>query len=156
MIHNCWSHKCMPWCEWNNTISLFVAVGTILHLCVAACVLSPVSTDLLSYKKGRNITIQSSQLVCSHPGPQGPPGQPGPLGSPGIMGRMGAPGPDGPDGRDGEKGQKGDRGKVCLILIHLSAVWDSHCSSLARCSRCHWYALGYWLSNWGTSTHCTK
>lgn len=83
---------------------------------MAACILSPVSTDMLSSnKKGRNFTIQSSQLVCSYPGPHGPPGQPGALGPPGIMGRMGHPGEDGQDGKDGEKGLKGDRGMPQLM-----------------------------------------
>ncbi|KAM3612898.1 uncharacterized protein V6R79_016643 [Siganus canaliculatus] len=61
-------------------------------------------------KKGHNITIHSSQLLCSLPGPAGPPGNPGLHGPPGAMGSMGTPGKDGPDGKDGEKGEKGDRG----------------------------------------------
>uniref|UniRef100_A0A665VUS4 C1q and TNF related 2 n=1 Tax=Echeneis naucrates TaxID=173247 RepID=A0A665VUS4_ECHNA len=60
----------------------------------------------------RNITIQSSQLVCSVPGPEGPAGNPGIPGSPGAIGPMGPPGKDGPDGQDGEKGAKGERGGV--------------------------------------------
>ncbi|KAG5263322.1 hypothetical protein AALO_G00263610 [Alosa alosa] len=85
-------------------------IGTILRLCIAVCILPPVSSDMLSYKRGRNFTIQSSQLVCSYPGPQGPPGQPGAFGPPGVMGRMGSPGKDGQDGKDGEKGEKGETG----------------------------------------------
>uniref|UniRef100_A0A3P8WIF4 C1q and TNF related 2 n=1 Tax=Cynoglossus semilaevis TaxID=244447 RepID=A0A3P8WIF4_CYNSE len=61
-------------------------------------------------KKGRNITIHSSQMVCSLPGPAGPAGNPGFPGPPGAVGSMGIPGKDGPDGKDGEKGEKGDRG----------------------------------------------
>ncbi|XP_067104032.1 complement C1q tumor necrosis factor-related protein 2 [Osmerus mordax] len=63
------------------------------------------------WKKGRNITIHSSHLVCSLPGPQGPPGHPGPPGSPGSAGPMGSPGKDGPDGGDGEKGERGGGGE---------------------------------------------
>ncbi|KAL4631302.1 complement C1q tumor necrosis factor-related protein 2 isoform X2 [Arapaima gigas] len=63
------------------------------------------------YRRGRNFTIHSSQLLCSLPGPQGPPGLPGAPGTPGTVGRMGAPGKDGADGKDGEKGMKGDSGE---------------------------------------------
>lgn len=84
----------------------------MLQICAMFCLLSVVISESmnLSSKKGRNITIHSSQLVCSLPGPAGPPGNPGAPGSPGAMGPMGFPGKDGPDGKDGEKGEKGDRG----------------------------------------------
>ncbi|KAM8732693.1 uncharacterized protein c1qtnf2 [Acanthopagrus schlegelii] len=89
------------------------STGTImLQICVMFCLLSAVfsqSTNA-SLKKGRNITIHSSQLVCSLPGPAGPAGNPGAPGSPGSMGPMGPPGKDGPDGKDGVKGQKGEGG----------------------------------------------
>uniref|UniRef100_A0A3P8WFH0 C1q and TNF related 2 n=1 Tax=Cynoglossus semilaevis TaxID=244447 RepID=A0A3P8WFH0_CYNSE len=67
-------------------------------------------------KKGRNITIHSSQMVCSLPGPAGPAGNPGFPGPPGAVGSMGIPGKDGPDGKDGEKGEKGDRGGIVNFL----------------------------------------
>ncbi|XP_054648624.1 complement C1q tumor necrosis factor-related protein 2 [Dunckerocampus dactyliophorus] len=96
---------------WKNPSS-FSAVATMLHACVTFCLLSVVFSQSVysSSKKGRNITIHSSNLVCSLPGPGGPAGNPGPPGSPGAMGPMGAPGKDGPDGKDGEKGVKGDTG----------------------------------------------
>uniref|UniRef100_A0A3Q1HVK7 C1q and TNF related 2 n=1 Tax=Anabas testudineus TaxID=64144 RepID=A0A3Q1HVK7_ANATE len=83
-----------------------------LQICVMFCLLSVAisQSNNLSSKKGRNITIHSSQLVCSLPGPAGPAGIPGAPGSPGAMGPMGPPGKDGPDGKDGEKGERGDRG----------------------------------------------
>ena len=84
----------------------------MLQICVMFCLLSAVfsqSTNA-SLKKGRNITIHSSQLVCSLPGPAGPAGNPGAPGSPGSMGPMGPPGKDGPDGKDGAKGEKGEGG----------------------------------------------
>lgn len=90
----------------------FSTVTIMLQICVMMCLLSVVfsqSTHSLP-KKGRNITIHSSQLVCSIPGPAGPAGNPGAPGSPGAMGPMGPPGKDGPDGKDGEKGQKGAAG----------------------------------------------
>ncbi|XP_040904674.1 complement C1q tumor necrosis factor-related protein 2 isoform X1 [Toxotes jaculatrix] len=91
----------------------FSAVTNMLQMCVLFCCLLSVvvcqSTNSSS-KRGRNITIHSSQLVCSLPGPAGPAGNPGAAGSPGAMGPMGPPGKDGPDGKDGEKGQKGDKG----------------------------------------------
>ncbi|XP_029021248.1 complement C1q tumor necrosis factor-related protein 2 [Betta splendens] len=80
-----------------------------LMFCLLLVVISE-SVNLPS-KKGRNITVPSSQLVCSLPGPAGPPGNPGAPGSPGTMGPMGPPGKDGPDGKDGEKGEKGERGE---------------------------------------------
>ncbi|XP_073343520.1 uncharacterized protein c1qtnf2 [Pagrus major] len=89
------------------------STGTImLQICVMFCLLSVVFSQSMnaSLKKGRNITIHSSQLVCSLPGPAGPAGNPGAAGSPGAMGPMGPPGKDGPDGKDGEKGQKGEGG----------------------------------------------
>uniref|UniRef100_UPI0037E8EA44 complement C1q tumor necrosis factor-related protein 2 n=1 Tax=Semicossyphus pulcher TaxID=241346 RepID=UPI0037E8EA44 len=87
-------------------------VTIMLQMCVIFCLLSVVLSQSTSIppKKGRNITIHSSQLVCSLPGPAGPPGNPGAPGSPGAMGPMGAPGKDGPDGKDGENGQKGGGG----------------------------------------------
>ncbi|XP_029113385.1 complement C1q tumor necrosis factor-related protein 2 isoform X2 [Scleropages formosus] len=63
------------------------------------------------YRRGHNITIHSSQLMCSIPGPQGPPGLPGAPGIPGTIGKMGVPGKDGLDGKDGEKGEKGHGGE---------------------------------------------
>ncbi|XP_034454177.1 complement C1q tumor necrosis factor-related protein 2 isoform X1 [Hippoglossus hippoglossus] len=84
----------------------------MLQMYVLLCLLSvviPQSTNSSS-KKGRNITIHSSQLVCSLPGPVGPAGNPGAHGSPGAMGPMGPPGKDGLDGKDGEKGEKGEGG----------------------------------------------
>ncbi|XP_068441956.1 complement C1q tumor necrosis factor-related protein 2 [Clinocottus analis] len=77
-------------------------------LCLLLLVLS--QTTHSSSKRGRNITIHSSQLACSLPGPAGPGGNPGAPGSPGAIGPMGPPGKDGPDGMDGEKGEKGDQG----------------------------------------------
>ncbi|XP_062856004.1 complement C1q tumor necrosis factor-related protein 2 [Trichomycterus rosablanca] len=62
-------------------------------------------------KKEHNLTIHSSQLVCSLPGPQGPQGSPGSLGPNGSPGQMGLPGADGKDGRDGDRGEKGDKGE---------------------------------------------
>lgn len=93
----------------------------MLPTCLAFCLLSAACCQSLypSAKKGRNITIHSSQLVCSLPGPAGPTGSPGPPGPPGAMGVMGRPGIDGPDGRDGEKGEKGDNGTYSLDLFNL-------------------------------------
>lgn len=87
-------------------------VSIMLQICGMLCMLSAVLSQSMSAspKGGRNITIHSSQLVCSLPGPAGPAGNPGAPGSPGAMGPMGPPGKDGPDGKDGEKGGKGDRG----------------------------------------------
>ncbi|XP_031645463.1 complement C1q tumor necrosis factor-related protein 2 isoform X1 [Oncorhynchus kisutch] len=92
---------------------------TMLQLSLMVCLLSITVTTPQSqfqtthplYKKGHNITIHSSQLVCSLPGPQGPGGNPGGPGSPGTMGPMGTPGKDGLDGEDGKNGERGDRGK---------------------------------------------
>ncbi|XP_029963933.1 complement C1q tumor necrosis factor-related protein 2 [Salarias fasciatus] len=90
----------------------FLPVPIMLQMCVMICVLPAVlcQSTTPSTKKGRNITVHSSQLVCSLPGPAGPAGSPGAPGSPGAVGPMGPPGKDGPDGGDGEKGQKGDAG----------------------------------------------
>nr|XP_054594971.1 complement C1q tumor necrosis factor-related protein 2 [Nothobranchius furzeri] len=90
----------------------FSAVPTMLHMCVVICLLPAAfsQSTKLSSKKARNFSIQSSQLLCSLPGPAGPSGNPGAPGSPGSTGPMGPPGLDGPDGSDGEKGVKGDRG----------------------------------------------
>ncbi|XP_077387353.1 uncharacterized protein c1qtnf2 [Festucalex cinctus] len=87
-------------------------MAAVLHVCMTSCLLSAVLSQSInsSPKKGRNITIHSSNLVCSLPGAMGPAGNPGAPGSPGAMGPMGAPGKDGPDGQDGEKGDKGDGG----------------------------------------------
>lgn len=84
----------------------------MLRMCVTWCLLSVAccQSQYTLPKRGRNITIHTSQLVCSLPGPAGPDGNPGPPGSPGAMGPMGPPGKDGPDGKDGEKGEKGDEG----------------------------------------------
>ncbi|KAJ3588328.1 hypothetical protein NHX12_011921 [Muraenolepis orangiensis] len=82
-----------------------------LQTCMLLCLVSITSVQSMyySHKTGRNLTIHSSQLVCSLPGPQGPAGRPGAAGSSGAMGRMGPPGKDGLDGRDGEQGERGDR-----------------------------------------------
>ncbi|XP_034037128.1 complement C1q tumor necrosis factor-related protein 2 [Thalassophryne amazonica] len=90
----------------------FSSAMIMLHACAAFWWVSVVFSQAIypSFRKGRNITIQSSQLVCSLPGPAGPAGNPGVPGSPGAMGPMGVPGRDGPDGKDGEKGEKGDNG----------------------------------------------
>uniref|UniRef100_A0A667Z0F3 C1q and TNF related 2 n=1 Tax=Myripristis murdjan TaxID=586833 RepID=A0A667Z0F3_9TELE len=72
---------------------------------------------LLHMSQSRNITVHSSQLVCSLPGPQGPAGNPGAPGSTGTMGPMGAPGQDGLDGKDGDKGVKGERGESLLLYL---------------------------------------
>ncbi|XP_053574567.1 complement C1q tumor necrosis factor-related protein 2 [Bombina bombina] len=66
---------------------------------------------LSSSLKGERQTVKdTSQLVCSVPGPPGPPGIPGHPGSTGTIGRMGFPGKDGKDGKDGDKGGQGDEG----------------------------------------------
>ncbi|XP_056141535.1 complement C1q tumor necrosis factor-related protein 2 [Lampris incognitus] len=85
----------------------------MFQICLMIHLLSLISAQSTysSFKKGHNITIHSSQLVCSLPGPQGPAGNPGHPGSQGTIGSMGPPGKDGLDGKDGEKGQKGDRGE---------------------------------------------
>ncbi|KAM9412720.1 uncharacterized protein c1qtnf2 isoform 1-T1 [Salvelinus alpinus] len=96
---------------------LDTSATTMLQLSLMVCLLSITTsqsqfqTTHPLYKKGHNITIHSSQLVCSLPGPQGPGGNPGAPGSPGTMGPMGTPGKDGLDGEDGEKGKRGDRGE---------------------------------------------
>ncbi|XP_056456805.1 complement C1q tumor necrosis factor-related protein 2 [Gadus chalcogrammus] len=81
-----------------------------LQTCMLLCLVSVASCQSPSHthRRGRNLTIHSSQLVCSLPGPQGPAGQPGASGSPGAMGAQGPPGRDGLDGKDGEKGDRGD------------------------------------------------
>nr|XP_061792761.1 complement C1q tumor necrosis factor-related protein 2-like [Nerophis lumbriciformis] len=93
-------------------IKPFIRVATLLHVSVMTCLLSVVLSQSIysSPKKGGNITIHSSNLVCSLPGPAGPAGNPGAPGSPGVIGPMGTPGKDGPDGQDGDKGEKGDGG----------------------------------------------
>ncbi|XP_031175603.1 complement C1q tumor necrosis factor-related protein 2 [Sander lucioperca] len=89
----------------------FSTVTIMLQMCVMLCLVSVVFSQTYPLpKKGHNITIHSSQLVCSLPGPAGPAGNPGAPGSPGAMGPMGPPGKDGLDGKDGEKGEKGDGG----------------------------------------------
>ncbi|XP_030000756.1 complement C1q tumor necrosis factor-related protein 2 [Sphaeramia orbicularis] len=90
----------------------FSTVIIMLQICLMFSLLSVVlsQSTFNTTKKDRHITVQSSQLVCSLPGPSGPAGNPGAPGSPGAMGPMGPPGKDGPDGKDGEKGQRGDRG----------------------------------------------
>lgn len=96
----------------------------MLQMCVTFCLLSAAccQSTYAAAKKGRNITIHSSQLVCSLPGPAGPAGSPGPPGSPGAMGPMGMPGIDGPDGRDGEKGERGDNGTCSLNPFNLFSM----------------------------------
>ncbi|XP_047441287.1 complement C1q tumor necrosis factor-related protein 2 [Mugil cephalus] len=90
----------------------FSTALTMIQMCVMICLLSAVVSQSTNspLKRSRNITIHSSQVVCSLPGPAGPAGNPGAPGSPGAMGPMGPPGKDGPDGKDGEKGEKGNRG----------------------------------------------
>ncbi|XP_031713797.1 complement C1q tumor necrosis factor-related protein 2 [Anarrhichthys ocellatus] len=90
----------------------FSTVTIMLQMLVMLCLLSVVlsQTTYSSSKRGRNITVHSSQLVCSLPGPTGPAGNPGAPGSPGPMGPMGLPGKDGPDGKDGERGGNGNGG----------------------------------------------
>ena len=89
---------------------------SMLQMCVMFCLLSLAIAESMNSpsKKGRTISIHSSQLVCSLPGPAGPAGNPGVPGSPGTMGPMGSPGTDGLAGKDGEKGEKGDRGAYLL------------------------------------------
>ncbi|XP_070294628.1 complement C1q tumor necrosis factor-related protein 2 isoform X1 [Salvelinus sp. IW2-2015] len=90
----------------------------MLQLSLMVCLLSTTITTSQSqiqtthplYKKGHNITIHSSQLVCSLPGHQAR-WNPGAPGSQGTMGPMVTPGKDGLDGEDGEKGRSGDRGE---------------------------------------------
>lgn len=95
-----------------TTGNAFLTVTTMLQTCFTVCLLSVVfsQSTFPPLKKGRNITVHSSQLVCSLPGPDGPVGHPGAPGLPGTIGPMGPPGKDGPDGMDGDKGEKGDRG----------------------------------------------
>ncbi|KAM9511447.1 uncharacterized protein ACWYII_045901 isoform 1-T1 [Salvelinus alpinus] len=106
--------------------SYFFKEATImLQLSLMVCLLSTTITTSQSqiqtthplYKKGHNITIHSSQLVCSLPGHQAR-WNPGAPGSQGTMGPMVTPGKDGLDGgmerrvadvgRDGEKEESGD------------------------------------------------
>ena len=89
-----------------------------LQTCMLLCLVSVAScqSPLHTHRRGRNLTIHSSQLVCSLPGPQGPAGQPGASGSPGAMGAQGPPGRDGLDGKDGEKGDRGDAGEASVHL----------------------------------------
>ena len=95
----------------HSTLSVTM-LQPILLLC--SIVFSSSQSTYPFWKKGRNITIHSSRLVCSLPGPQGPPGHPGPPGSPGPVGPMGSPGKDGLDGGDGEKGERGGGGKISV------------------------------------------
>ncbi|TNN62256.1 Complement C1q tumor necrosis factor-related protein 2 [Liparis tanakae] len=90
----------------------FSTVTVMLQMLVMLCLLSLVlsQTPHSWSKRGPNITIHASQLVCSLPGPAGAGGNPGAPGSPGPMGPMGSPGTDGPDGKDGERGEKGHHG----------------------------------------------
>ncbi|XP_028315892.1 complement C1q tumor necrosis factor-related protein 2 [Gouania willdenowi] len=90
----------------------FSSASTVLHMCVLVCLLPAVinQSASTSSKRGRNITIHSSQLLCSLPGPAGRVGDPGVPGTPGTVGPVGPPGKDGPDGSDGNKGEKGERG----------------------------------------------
>ncbi|XP_070294629.1 complement C1q tumor necrosis factor-related protein 2 isoform X2 [Salvelinus sp. IW2-2015] len=98
----------------------------MLQLSLMVCLLSTTITTSQSqiqtthplYKKGHNITIHSSQLVCSLPGHQAR-WNPGAPGSQGTMGPMVTPGKDGLDGEDGEKGRvvtevsrDGEKGRV--------------------------------------------
>lgn len=103
----------------KNKILVTPSAIVMLQMCVTFCLLSAAccQSTYAAAKKGRNITIHSSQLVCSLPGPAGPAGSPGPPGSPGAMGPMGMPGIDGPDGRDGDKGERGNNGTYSLNPI---------------------------------------
>ncbi|KAM8910559.1 uncharacterized protein c1qtnf2 [Spinachia spinachia] len=83
------------------------SAGTIMFQMLLSVVLS--QTMYSSSKRGHNMTVLSSQLVCSLPGPAGPDGNPGAPGSPGPPGAIGPPGRDGPDGKDGVRGGKGDQ-----------------------------------------------
>nr|XP_015204799.1 PREDICTED: complement C1q tumor necrosis factor-related protein 2 [Lepisosteus oculatus] len=80
---------------------------------VLACLLPLAAHQIVSTasRKSKVLTIDSSQLACSLPGPPGPPGVPGAPGVTGTIGRMGFPGKDGKDGKDGDKGEKGERGE---------------------------------------------
>ncbi|XP_066573180.1 complement C1q tumor necrosis factor-related protein 2 [Amia ocellicauda] len=84
----------------------------LLHFTLLACLVPIAQAQVTSggHKKGKVFTINSSQLVCSLPGPSGPPGLPGTPGPSGSMGRMGFPGKDGKDGEEGEQGEKGESG----------------------------------------------
>lgn len=98
--------------------NIYACVLSCSHSCavhpllLAACLLSfsYVLTVKSAVKKGHNVTIHSSQLACSLPGPPGAPGSPGPAGPGGRAGQAGSPGSDGQDGRDGDKGEKGEKG----------------------------------------------
>lgn len=118
IIHLWLLHKAKTDIVVNFPSSCDSTVTVMLQICVMFCLLSVVFSQSMyaSPKRGRNITIHSSQLVCSLPGPAGPAGNPGAPGSPGAMGPMGHPGGDGPDGKDGEKGQKGVGGSYWLTL----------------------------------------
>ncbi|XP_069027415.1 complement C1q tumor necrosis factor-related protein 2 isoform X1 [Embiotoca jacksoni] len=108
-----WGTVCTPSCRKRARMGHnFSTASIMLQMCVMICWLAVVVSQSTnsSFKRARNITIHSSQLVCSLPGPAGPAGNPGAPGSPGAMGPVGPPGEDGPDGKDGEKGEKGDQG----------------------------------------------
>ncbi|KAK9517961.1 hypothetical protein VZT92_023292 [Zoarces viviparus] len=92
----------------GHNITATIMLQMLVMLSLLSVVLS--QTTYASSKRGRNITVHSSQLVCSLPGPTGPAGNPGAPGSPGPTGPMGPPGKDGPDGKDGERGEKGNGG----------------------------------------------
>ncbi|CAL8308194.1 unnamed protein product [Arctogadus glacialis] len=80
---------------------------TLQSCMLLLCLVSVASCQSHTHRRGRNLTIHSSQLVCSLPGPQGSARQPGASGSPGAMGAQGPPGRDGLDGKDGEQGDRG-------------------------------------------------
>ena len=101
-----------------------------LQTCMLLFLVSVTSCQSPSYshRRGRNLTIHSSQLVCSLPGPQGPAGPPGAPGYPGAMGAQGAPGRDGLDGKDGEKGERGEQGEASnrlICYVYCSNVHES-------------------------------
>lgn len=116
----------------NSTVTVMRQMCVMWCLLTVACCQSRYALP----RRGRNITIHTSQLVCSLPGPAGPDGNPGPPGSPGVIGPVGPPGKDGPDGTDGDKGEKGDAGiswrlpllsrfsLVPVISIHASSRID--------------------------------
>ncbi|MEQ2167649.1 hypothetical protein GOODEAATRI_006207 [Goodea atripinnis] len=89
----------------------------MLQMCVIVYLLSAAVSQSTnsSSNRGRNLTIHSSQLVCSLPGPAGPPGHPGAPGPTGSVGPMGPPGLDGDPGRPGNPGKPGVKGREGVI-----------------------------------------
>ncbi|XP_043940435.1 complement C1q tumor necrosis factor-related protein 2 [Protopterus annectens] len=81
-------------------------LALFFFMCAVQCATSQFRTILSK----RDASINSSQLLCSMPGPLGAPGPAGYPGSAGQIGRMGFPGKDGKDGKDGESGDPGEKG----------------------------------------------